>query len=497
MKYLLGFDCGRTAVKAALYDEAGNEIAVAVHPQSLLSPHPGWHEFDAEGVWVAVAQTIADVIARSGISPKDIAGVGASGYGNGVYTLDERGAPIRPGFLSSDRRAVDIIQEWNNRGVPAQIAPLTLQGVFPGEFVTCLAWMKAHEPDNYVRIAHALPMKNYITFRLAGEYATDLSDISGAGPMDREWRYNKELLDIYGIPEMWPALPPVRPSHEVIGVVQPAAAAVTGLAVGTPVVVGLHDMSACPFGSGAVNVGDLVTVVGTMGFNALIVDQPAGSSIRYAVPERHFARMGGGGGANSLEWFVVNCCGAEKAEAAERGMSVYDVCNELVAEALARPSAVIYHPYLAGDMRLLGATAGFFGITNTTTKGELLRAVYEGVAFSLAAGVQELTRQGTKPERVLLSGGGSKSAVWSQIFADAFGLPVLVAAGSEHGTHGAALCAGIGAGIYADYHDAATRGVAIARRHEPDGAANAATRARYDEFVHLIEVMGESWERWR
>lgn len=494
MKYVLGYDCGSTTAKAALYDMAGKEIAVAGRPQDVASPMPGAREMDPELVWKATSWAISEVIARAGIDARDIVGVGGSGYGNGVFTLTQDGKPVRPGFLSSDRRAMDIMEEWQQRNVPERIAPLTLQMVFPGEMVTCLAWIKKHEPENYRRIAHIVPIKNYVTFRLTGEYATDLSDISGTGLMDKEWRYNEELLEIYGIPEMWPTLPPVRPSHEVIGTVQPDAAAATGLVVGTPVVTGLHDMSACPLGSGAINPGDLVSVIGTFGFNEIILEQSADCSVRFAIPGLYFTTSGAAG-ARNLEWFVVNCCGEEAVEATSRGISVYEVCNEKVEAAMAQPMTVFYHPYLWSSFHLPNSMAGFYGITNTTTKGQLLRAIYEGVVFAQLDGLNDLKSWGFTPKRILLSGGGAKSRVWSQMFADAYEMPISIAAGSEHGAHGAAMCAGIGAGLYADYKDAVQKAITIEYQYQPDPSVVQMYRDRHSEFVRLGQGMLESWAR--
>jgi len=369
----------------------------------------------------------------------------------------------------------------------------------PGEMGACIAWVKKHEPEAYKRFAHALMVKDYVNYRLTGNYSGDISDMSGTSVVNlKTGRYSKELLELYGIPEVWDTLPTIHQSYEVVGTITRASARVTGLQTGTPVAAGLHDMSACALGSGAIRQGDLVSLVGTLALNELVASELCPRlpwSISYAVPGLFLTCAGGGASALNLEWFVSNFGGQERAEAAAKGISVYEVCNEKVASLAPGASSVIYHPYLLGDGKQSQAMAGFYGLKNEHTAAHVLRALYEGVVFGHFEGVEQFEALGLHVERLFLAGGGSRSAVWSQIFADTFNLPLSVADGSEVGAHGAAMCAGIGTGAYRDYAQAAEIAVRIARRHQPDVAATAIYRARYAEYKHIAEVMKEPWER--
>ena len=498
MKYLLGLDAGSTMCKAALFDTDGNQIAVAGRKQDVLSPHPGWREVNPEGMWKAAAGAIAEVLAQSGVAARDVLGLGASGAGNGVYAVDEAGVPVRNGMQSSDRRATDIVEEWTARGVPEASYPVCFQGKFPGEMAACLAWMKKHEPEAYRRIAHVFMVKDYVTYKLTGNFVSDRSDMSGTAVVDlKAGRYSRELVDLYGIPEMWSALPPMHESYDVVGQVTAEAARATGLLPGTPVVPGLHDMSACAVGSGAIQENDLVSLAGTLALNEVVLREPPASgfwTICYAVPGYFLSASGGGASALNLEWFVTTCCGEEKALAKERGISVYDVCNELVAGVSSKGLSVLFHPYVLGKGGLDHATAGFYGITSTTTKADLLRAVYEGVVFMHLDGMGLFEAAGITPKRAFLAGGGSKSTVWSQMFADAYSLPLTVAAGSEVGAHGAAMCAGIGTGVYADFRDAVAKAVTVERHHAPVQADTAVYRARHAQYLALNEALLEPWK---
>ena len=498
MQYLLGLDAGSTMCKAALFDTDGRQLAVSGRRQPVRSPHPGWRELDPQEVWQAAAGAITQVLEKSGVSAKDVVGVGSGGAGNGVYAVDKDGAPVYNGMQSSDGRATDIVAEWIERGVPEKSYPICRQQKFPGEMSACLAWLKKHEPDAYARIAHVFMVKDYVTYRLTGQFVSDRSDMSGTAVVDLSTlKYSRELVDMYGISELWSALPPMHESHDVVGKVTPAAAEATGLQPGTPVVPGLHDMSACALGSGAIHEGDVVSLVGTLALNEVLQREPPESgfwTLCYAVPGFFLSSAGGGASALNLEWFVTTCCGEERQAAKERGISVYDVCNEKVASVSPQGLGVLYHPYLLGRRDVPNATAGFYGIKSTTSKAELLRALYEGVVFIHLDGITRFGEAAITPRHVYLAGGGSKSTVWSQMFADAFELPLTVAGGSEVGALGAAMCAGIGAGVYANFADAIDKAVSVEREHTPDAAASQVYRKRYAVYSRLNETMLDSWD---
>jgi L-xylulokinase len=499
-QYLLGIDNGSTVSKAALFDFHGKEIAVASCKAETEYPHPGWTERDMEMLWQCTATAIREVLAKSGVKPEEIAGIGNTGHGNGVYLLDKQGQPLRNGIQSMDSRAADIVTDWNQRNLHEQVFPFTIQSFWPAQPNAILVWLKKNEPQNYGRLGAILMVKDYIKYRLTGEITGDYTDMSATSLMDvRNKCYSRELMDLYDLSEAYDALPPLKQGSEVIGQVTISAAQETGLAVGTPVVGGLFDVDASAIGAGAINVNQACLVMGSWSINEVItkdpiVDPSLFMTTLFADPSLFLTIEGSATSATNLEWFVNQCCGDERAEAKRRGISVYEICSEEVASLPPGSTNIIFHPFLFGSNVQPTARAGFYGVAGWHTRAHLLRALYEGVVFGHLNHIEKLRRAGGQINTARLAGGGSRSAVWSQMFADTIQVPMEISDGNELGARGAALSAGIGAGIYRDYAEAVQEAVSVIRVHEPIPANTPLYLARYAEYERLINVMQEPWE---
>jgi L-xylulokinase len=500
-EYLLGVDNGNTVSKAAIFDLEGREVQVASRKVEPEYPHPGWTERSMDALWHSTAAAIREAIAASGIDPAAIIGVGTTGHGNGLYLLDRQGRPARAGIQSMDTRAADVVEEWNRRDLHRQVFPYTIQSFWPAQPNALLAWIKQHEPDVYQRIGAILLVKDYTRYCLTGEIATDYTDMSATSLMEvRRKRYSKELLELLGIPEVWRALPAPVESFEVAGRVTPEAAELTGLAAGTPVVGGLFDVEASALGAGVTEPGQACIVAGTWSINEIVtaiplVDPALFMSVVYTVPGSWLTIEASATSATNLEWFVKHLCAEEAAQAKQRGVSVYDVCSEMVAGLPPGGTDVIFHPFLFGSNVQATARAGFYGVAGWHTKAHLLRALYEGVVYGHLNHIDKLRTAGAHMDTARLTGGGSRSPVWTQIFADTLQLPMEVPEGMEIGARGAALSAGIGAGAYRDHRDAVAKAVKIARRQEPDPSATPQYMLRYAEYRCLLEAMREPWHR--
>jgi L-xylulokinase len=499
-QYFLGIDNGSTVAKAALFDVSGKEIAIASCKVETIYPHPGWTELDMEALWYSTACAIREVLEKSGVRPEDVAGIGNAGHGNGVYLLDKQGRPLRNGIQSMDSRAAGILAEWNERDVHARAFPYIIQSFWPAQPNALLAWMKRYEPNNYERIGAILFCKDYIKYRLTGEISTDFTDMSGSSLMDvRGQCYSHDLLALYDLEEIYDALPPIKQSAEVIGQVTTAAAEMTGLAVGTPVVGGVFDIDASAAGCGAVNAGQACIIAGTWSINEVITREPLIDpslfmTTLFAAPGLFLSTEASATSATNLEWFVAQCCGDERAEAKRRGISVWEVCNEVVANLGPGSTNIIFHPFLYGSNVQSTARAGFYGVAGWHTRAHLLRALYEGVVFCHLSHIQKLRRAGGIFDTARLTGGGSRSLVWTQMFADTIGVPMEVSDGTELGARGAALSAGIGVGAYRDYAEAVEQAVKVVRVQEPIPANTPLYLERYAEYERLVGVMQEPWE---
>ena len=306
-------------------------------------------------------------------------------------------------------------------------------------------------------------------------------------------------MALYNLSDVFDALPPLGYSSEIAGRVTPGAAEVTGLAVGTPVVGGLFDVDASAIGSGVVNANQACLVMGSWSINEVITKDPIVEptifmTTIFADADWFITIEGSATSATNLEWFVNQCCGDERLEAKQRGISVYEVCSEEVASLPPGSTNIIFHPFLYGSNVQPTARAGFYGVAGWHTRAHLLRALYEGVVFGHLSHIEKLRAAGGRINTARLAGGGSRSKVWSQMFADTIQVPMEVPDGNELGARGAALAAGIGAGIYTNYLEAVQEAVTVIRVHEPDPANTPHYLARYAEYQRLVEVMREPWE---
>jgi L-xylulokinase len=499
-KYLLGIDNGNTFSKAALFDLHGKEIAVANCTADTEYPQSGWTERDMEMLWQSTAIAIRELLAKSGAKAGEIAGIGNTGHGNGIYLLDKQGRPLRNGIQSLDSRASDVVARWNLHNLHEQVFPITLQSFWPAQPNALLVWLKENEPQSYERIGAILMAKDYIKYRLTGEITGDYTDMSGANLMDvRKKTYSHELMALYNLSDVYDALPFLIYSSEIAGRVTPSAAEETGLIVGTPVVGGLFDVDASAIGSGVVNANQACLVMGSWSINEVItknpiVDPTIFMTTIFADADLFITIEGSATSATNLEWFVNQFCGDERAEAKQRGISVYEICSEEVASLPPGSTNIIFHPFLFGSNVQPTARAGFYGVAGWHTRAHLLRALYEGVVFGHLNHIEKLRAAGGQINTARLAGGGSRSKVWSQMFADTIQVPMEISDGNELGARGAALTAGIGAGIYRDYAEAVQQAVRVVRVHEPDPKNTPHYLARYVEYKRLLDVMREPWE---
>ncbi len=500
-KYLLGLDNGNTVSKVAIFDLNGKEIEVASCNMPTEYPQDGWTERSMHGLWQGASQAIQEVLNKSGISASDIIAIGCSGHGNGIYLLDKNGAPLRAGIQSLDSRGSSIAEKWLADGLHAQIHPYTLQAIWAAQPSVLLAWLKANEPDNYNNVSAVLMCKDYINYCLTGEICSDYTDMSGTSLLDVQQKtYSEELLALYGIKEIYSALPRLVKSHEVIGQVTAAAASATGLQAGIPVVGGLFDVDASAIGAGINKPGQACIIAGTWSINEVVTSKPIiddklfMTSI-FADGDSFLTLEASATSATNLEWFVQQFCDEERRVAQANGQSVYDVCSDKVASIAPQDSNIIFHPFLYGSNVQANARAGFYGVAGWHSKAHLLRALFEGVVFSHLNHIEKLRESGADFSVARLTGGGARSETWSQIFADTLQTPIEIPDGIENGARGAAIAAGIGAGVYDSYQQASDNAVQLLRRHEPDANNTEIYLARYEEYKKLIAAMQEPWNR--
>lgn len=458
-KYLMGIDRGTTNVKVAVYDLDGTEIKVSNRScEKVKSPQAGFAEQDMDQMWEDTSEAIRNIWDEI-ITPESIAAVGLSGQGGGMFLIDQEGTPVRKGIVSMDSRVAVAAEEWRNKGEHQKFLELWEFGN-PTVPEALLYWLKVSEPENYKKIAWILQCKDWIRYKLTDKIYYETTDASNGMLIDENLKYQIDYLDEYGLSEMKSKFPKLLNPWDLAGKVTEKAEKETGLKAGTPVAAGGHDVAMVAFGCGCYKKGELATVLGTFGLNLLVIEKPHTmmqhySKIVLSGSKDCYLMMNGGSVGAITDWYIDTFCKEEKDQAERTGVSVFEVMeNEVFSAPDEGRSPVICHPFAEPPYTLEGyesAKFGYYGTTINTTKAELIRAYYEGVAVEMAMSLEISKKAVRNIETMRLIGGGAASKLWGQMFADACNLPVEIMDIKEAGCRGAALNAGIATEIYKDH----------------------------------------------
>ena len=491
MSYFIGIDSSTTATKALLMDEQGAVVAIGRSEYDFETPRPLWSEQSPDLWWDATVVAITEAIATAGIDGADVAGIGLTGQMHGLVLLDDEGTVLRPSILWNDQRTQAECDEIRDRVGPEHLIAVTGNDALTGFTAPKILWVRNNEPEVFSQVAHVLLPKDYVRFRLTGEYAIDRAGGSGTilfDLADRTW--SEEVAAALDIPTEW--LPPTFEGPDVTGVVTEAAAALTGLRTGTPVMAGGGDQAANGVGVGAVTPGVVAMSVGTSGVVFAAADhpiiEPAGRlhAFCHAVPDMWHLMGVMLSAAGSYKWFK---------DTFAPDLS-YDDLNDAAAAAPAGSEGLVFLPYLTGERTPHPdplARGAFVGLTVRHGLGHMARAVMEGVAFGLRDSVELMAAEMELGE-VRVSGGGASSDLWLRIIADVIGLPVRVVGTAESAAHGAAILAATGAGVFGSVAEACDVAVELGEITEP-GADTATYDALYPVYRGLYPALRESFHQ--
>lgn len=438
MKYLIGIDIGTSGTKTVLFDTDGNVIKSKTCEYPLYQPHNGWAEQNPEDWWDAVRETLDYV------GTENVAGIGLSGQMHGLVMLDENSEVIRPSIIWCDQRTAEECKEITENIGCDRLIEITANPALTGFTASKIMWVKKHEPENYAKCKHILLPKDYIRYKLTGKFATDVSDASGMQLLDIKKRcWSDEVLEKLDIDKS--LLPHVCESIEV-----------TGYYNGIPVAAGGGDNACSAIGCGTVTEGRAFTTVGTSGVVYAHTDKPIIDKLGRvhtfccAVPEKWHVMGVTQAAGLSLKWFRENfAC----------DMSYHEM-DEMVASVPPGAKGLIYLPYLMGERtpHLDPSARGvFFGISAMHEKKHFVRAVMEGVAYSLRDCMEVLKEMHIPIDNMLVVGGGAKSALWRQIIAGVYGMPVQLMSSQEGAALGAAILGGVAANVYSTVENACER----------------------------------------
>jgi len=503
MKYFLGMDCGGTVIKAGLYDVEGNEIASAGELIDIITPAEGWVERDAVQLKEATYRLIKNIIEKAGVDSADIAAVSLAGQGGGLLLFDENGEATYNPMLSGDTRANEIVKRLYADGIVEKVfKPKIYQSIWSGQPVVILPWFMENMPEVLERTKYAIGCKDYLRYLLTGEWLLEMSETSLWGCINIfTCEFDDELLEAAGILQYKHLFPEIKQSTDICGAITKEAAGLTGLAEGTPVMGGMLDLTACTTGTIASDIDKLSIVTGSCSVNQY-VDTELSKEVelfactRYFIPDCYLLSDNSYTAASNLEWFIDRFMQEEKAEAKAKGFSIYDTINNMVTGVDTRDCTVFFLPFLFWSNTNIDAKGTFVGLKSYHTKAHMLRAIFEGVVFSHHYHLDKIFR--IKPKEYFsaarIAGGGAKSKLWVQMFADIIGIPMELSASEELGTLGTAICAAVGTGYYKDTAEAAARFIKIKETVYPNEELKDFYQEKYSMYKRIISSLDGLWE---
>lgn len=489
--YLLGIDVGTGGTRALILDEKGRVIASATEDhQAFVSPEIGWAEQDPSDWWRACGLAVRNALAQAKLSSDQIACVGLSGQMHGAVLLDEQDRVVRPALIWCDVRTEKQCQELTAQVGADNLIQLTCNPALTNFTLTKCLWVRENEPENWRRVRSLMLPKDYVRFQLTGERATDVADASGTLLLDVAHRcWSKAMLEMVQIDES--LLPRLYESPEICGRVSDAGAAATGLQKGTPVVAGAGDQAAGAIGMGVVSPGTVSATIGTSGVVLAATDRPALDprgrvhTFCHAVPGRWIAMGVTQAAGLSLRWFRD-----------QFGLGgPHESYESLTAEAAGAPpgcEGLLWAPYLMGERTpyLDPAARGMlFGLTASHTRGHVIRAILEGVAFSLRDTFTIFLEMKVPVTTIRLGGGGARSPLWRQIQADIYGQPVQTVDAEEGAAYGAAILAGVGVKTWSSVDQACQAVVRVAEKITPDSRHSLVLEKAYAAYRRMYPAM--------
>jgi len=463
--------------------------------QPFASPQLGWAEQDPRDWWRACGLAVRKALQKSGARAEEVACVGFSGQMHGAVLLDAAGEVVRPALIWCDQRTEKQSQELAARFTTEKLIQLTCNPPLTNFTLTKLLWVRENEPQLWARVRHVMLPKDYVRYRLTGDRSIDQADASGTLLLDvarRAW--SKEVLSGTGIDESF--LPKLCESPDVCGKLSAEGATATGLKIGTPVVAGAGDQAAGAVGMGIVGAGVVSATIGTSGVVFAATDRPALDprgrlhTFCHAIPGRWHVMGVTQAAGLSLRWFR-DTFGLQKNAQGVGERDPYEFLSEEAAAAPPGAEGLLWAPYLMGERTPHldpNARGALVGITPSHGRGHIIRAILEGVAFSLKDSFSIFDEMRVPVKQIRLGGGGARSPLWRQIQADVYAHEVGIVEAEEGAAYGAAILAAVGAHHFASVDEACDAVIRVAARITPS-PASATLQATYAKFRRLYPAL--------
>lgn len=503
MAHLLGIDIGTSGTKTLICTERGKVLATATAEHPISSPKPGWSEQNPEDWWSATCKATKAVLKKAKVKAADISGIGLSGQMHGSVFLGDGERPLRPALLWNDQRTAEQCAEIESKaGGREALIELVANPALTGFTAPKILWVRQHEPRVYEKTKHILLPKDYIRYRMTGEYATEVSDASGMLLLDvvnRTW--SDKLLGLLGIDKA--LLPKLHESPEITGVLNAQGARALGLREGTVVVGGGGDQAAGAVGNGIVTSGIVSATLGTSGVVFAHADQPTRDprgrvhTMCHAVPGKWcvFGCMLSAGG--SFQWFRNNLGQTEVALAKKKRIDPYELLIAAAQRAPVGSEGLFFLPYLTGERCPHpdpNARGGWIGLTARTTRDMLIRSLLEGVTFGMRDALQIMRGMNIPISQVRASGGGARSDFWRHLQADIYNSPIVLTNAEEGPAYGVALLGGVGTGAFSSVEDACKASIKTTKKIAPGKKTAAAYGRIYTVYTKLYGDLKERFD---
>jgi xylulokinase len=492
MEYVIGCDIGSQSLKAILLSHEGQLAGEVSVSYPIDYPHPTWAEQSAEKWFGAFIEAVRFLLARQALQPAQIRGISLASQVDGVVAMDASGAPLYPAIIWMDRRAVEQCAQVAQKTSQDRLLDLSGLNLDASHVAPKINWLRDHQPDAYRRAQHFLLPGSYLAYQLTGELGVDYSNASSTLLMDvRRKDWSPELCELFEIDPR--QLAPVLPATQVLGVLRGQVAAESGLASGTPVVLGSGDEHAACLGAGVILPGLVCDIAGTAepvcAASSEPLFDPAGlvETHCHAHPDLWLIENPGFASGANYRWFRDQFAAAEIQEAVEAGANPYDLLNNLAASIPPGSQGLILLPCLMGAMAPTWnplARGTYFGFTLAHTRAHFVRALLEASAYAVRDITDQMRHIGLPIHQIQVVGGGARSRLWRQIKADVTGLPVALPQTIETTALGAAMLALVGVGLCPSLEEAARQAVRIVEVRDP----HSETQACYEEYYQLYRA---------
>ncbi len=497
---LLGIDSGTSGCKLTVFDYEGRIVATATGMYHTDYPKAGYAEQDALEWWKIISQEIHNLIDIQGIDPNEIAAIGTDGISWVCLPIDKNGTPLRKAMIWLDRRSEKQAAWLRETLGEQQLVRLSGNPIDPSYITPKMLWVRENEPEIYNQAVKFLQSNAFIVYKLTGEFSQDYSQGYGFHYFDMaQGVWNENTAERMGI--SLNLMAPLFHCHDVVGTVSSKAAAETGLIAGIPVVAGGLDAACCTLGAGVVKPGQTQEQGGQAGGMSILLERPLIHPKLilgyHVIPDLWLLQGGTVGGGGTLKWFNQELGYYEQQAGKDVNKNSFEVMSDEASMIEAGSDGLLFLPYMAGERSPIWnskARGVFFGLSYDKTRAHLIRAIMEGVGFSLQHNLKTAEEVNAYVKELISVGGVSNSRVWTQIKADITGKTIHVPFSDHATTLGAALLAGIGTGMYQSFEEAVQKTVHIQSTYHPSLNTHSKYEKYFRLYIELYQKLQDSYD---